>query len=164
MKLHKFVSMLAGLLLLVSVTAQAGNPVAGDDNWGCEVLLCLSNPKGPTDEPKCKPPIEKLWWALSTGWDFPTCDMGSDGAKNHGNVRWAGVGFCPEFAQHWSVYGTVLNCDMQGAVEVVIDGKPWSRIWFGSIAGSSATWTEYSGGIGQGMAPIPQGSTGPSSS
>lgn len=27
------------------------------DQWGCEVLLCLSNPAGPTAVKECEPPI-----------------------------------------------------------------------------------------------------------
>lgn len=30
------------------------------DDWGCQVILCLSNPGGPTQYAECRPPIEKL--------------------------------------------------------------------------------------------------------
>jgi hypothetical protein len=43
------------------------------DEWGCKVILCLSNPVGPTQYAECRPPIEKLWRALAKGHSFPTC-------------------------------------------------------------------------------------------
>ncbi|WP_082537302.1 MULTISPECIES: hypothetical protein [unclassified Aureimonas] len=43
------------------------------DEWGCEVILCLSNPGGPTQFAACRPPIEKLWHELAKGRSFPTC-------------------------------------------------------------------------------------------
>lgn len=49
------------------------------DQWGCEVLLCLSNPAGPTAVKECEPPIHRLWDHLRDGHEFPTCDMAKDG-------------------------------------------------------------------------------------
>ena len=49
------------------------------DQWGCEVLLCLSNPAGPTAVKECEPPIHRLWDYLRDGHEFPTCDMAKDG-------------------------------------------------------------------------------------
>lgn len=45
------------------------------DGWGCQVLICLSDPRGPETEGACVPPIERLWDELSKGHPFPTCDM-----------------------------------------------------------------------------------------
>lgn len=44
-------------------------------DWGCEVLLCLSNPAGPTAVAQCVPPIRRLWRHLARGKAFPTCAM-----------------------------------------------------------------------------------------
>ena len=44
---------------------------ASADDWGCEVLLCLSNPAGPTAVEQCKPPIQRLWDHLRHGHEFP---------------------------------------------------------------------------------------------
>ena len=52
---------------------------ASADQWGCEVLLCLSNPAGPTAVKECEPPIRRLWDHLRDGNEFPTCDMAKDG-------------------------------------------------------------------------------------
>ncbi|NLS16687.1 hypothetical protein HGP16_08960 [Rhizobium sp. P40RR-XXII] len=43
------------------------------DDWGCQVILCLSNPGGPTQYAACHPPISKLWQELAKGHSFPTC-------------------------------------------------------------------------------------------
>jgi hypothetical protein len=60
-------ALLAGLALLPT-------PARADD-WGCQVLLCMSNPGGPTQFAECVPPIERLWRHLRRGGSFPTCDM-----------------------------------------------------------------------------------------
>ncbi len=41
--------------------------------WGCQVILCLSNPSGPTQYAECRAPIHRLWRALARGRSFPTC-------------------------------------------------------------------------------------------
>lgn len=48
--------------------------------WGCEVLLCLSNPAGPMAVKECVPPINKLYRAIfKTDPDpFPTCEEAND--------------------------------------------------------------------------------------
>src|SRR5471032_313334 len=51
--------------------------IAQADDWGCQVLLCLSDPRGPEAEGACVPPIAKLWTALRHGGPFPTCDLSS---------------------------------------------------------------------------------------
>lgn len=43
------------------------------DEWGCQVILCLSNPGGPTQYGECRRPVEKLWRWLAKGHSFPTC-------------------------------------------------------------------------------------------
>ncbi|WP_235817756.1 hypothetical protein [Brucella cytisi] len=54
-------------------------------DWGCEVLLCLSDPRGPTTESECKPPIEKLWRELAKGHSFPSCAMAGDSGSGSGS-------------------------------------------------------------------------------
>jgi hypothetical protein len=60
-------------------------PQARADTWGCEVLLCLSNPAGPMAVAQCVPPITRLYRAIFK-WrpdPFPTCTMsnGSDSSS-----------------------------------------------------------------------------------
>lgn len=49
-----------GFASLYTISAQS----ARADEWGCQVILCLSNPGGPTQYGECRPPIEKLWAAF----------------------------------------------------------------------------------------------------
>jgi hypothetical protein len=59
------------------------------DQWGCEVLLCLSNPAGPTAVAECRPPIHRLWRHLARGHSFPSCKM----AKSPNGASYARRGF-----------------------------------------------------------------------
>lgn len=43
--------------------------------YGCVVLLCLSNPQGPTAVAQCVDPIRQLWAELRRGKAFPACEM-----------------------------------------------------------------------------------------
>lgn len=51
--------------------------ISGDkaraEDWGCQVILCLSNPGGTTQYAECRPPIQKLWRELAEGHSFPAC-------------------------------------------------------------------------------------------
>lgn len=59
---------------IVALTTAAG--AANADTWGCQVLLCLSNPSGPTAVKECEPPINRLWKALNKRHPdpFPSCE------------------------------------------------------------------------------------------
>lgn len=73
------------LALIAASAAGSGwtSPAVASD-WGCQVLLCLSNPGGPTQYGACVPPIEKLWERLALGGSFPTCTGGGvTAAKVH---------------------------------------------------------------------------------
>lgn len=61
---------LAIALFLASVGTSAN---ASD--YGCTVLLCLSNPAGPKAVSECVPPIDRLFRDLRKGRSFPSCDM-----------------------------------------------------------------------------------------
>lgn len=58
---------------------------ADDDLWGCQVLLCMSNPAGPTAVAECVPPISRLWRHLRRGRPFPSC---SQAGFEGGNVKY----------------------------------------------------------------------------
>lgn len=65
---------IARLLSLVTLVV----PTIGfASDFGCKVLLCLADPRGPTTESECKPPIRKLFRDLARGKPFPKCDMAS---------------------------------------------------------------------------------------
>lgn len=56
-------------------------------DWGCEVLMCLSNPNGATAVNACVPPMQRLWRHLSRGGKFPTCTM-SNGQDSRTAGTW----------------------------------------------------------------------------
>ena len=59
-------------IALVAAGSGWSAPALASD-YGCQVLLCLSNPGGPTQYGACVPPIYKLWRDLATGKAFPPC-------------------------------------------------------------------------------------------
>lgn len=74
------------LLAAPIMTAAIGfSQVAHADDWGCQVLLCLSDPRGPTTEAECRPPIEKLWRHLAKGRSFPSCSLAGSADSGTGS-------------------------------------------------------------------------------
>ncbi len=110
--------------------------VASADQWGCEVLLCLSNPAGPTAVKECEPPIHRLWDHLRDGHEFPTCDMAKDG-KSSANAK-LGLNFfdpCPS--------GTRALARGERAVQATMGGGR-------RAAWKSASFSDVLTGIGDG--------------
>src|SRR3546814_19026655 len=68
---------------LVGAAVQSTPAVASDNTWACEVVLCISNPGGPTQYPACVPPITKLWRVQALGGSFPTCTGGGIAKTNY---------------------------------------------------------------------------------
>jgi hypothetical protein len=64
---------LSAVLLFLPVYTFSSS-IARSDDWGCQVLLCISNPGGATQYAECRPPIERLWAHLSKGRSFPICN------------------------------------------------------------------------------------------
>ena len=60
-------------ILLCVPSYTFSSSIARADDWGCQVLLCLSNPGGATQYAECRPPIERLWSHLAKGRSFPIC-------------------------------------------------------------------------------------------
>ncbi|WP_416068628.1 hypothetical protein NMA58_29430 (plasmid) [Rhizobium sp. YTUHZ045] len=65
-------NLLFPICCIVSLYLASASHTRADD-WGCQVILCLSNPGGPTQFAECRPPVEKLWRHLARGHSFPTC-------------------------------------------------------------------------------------------
>lgn len=136
-------------------------PVYADD-WGCQVLLCLSDPRGPETEADCVPPIERLWRALEHGEPFPTCDFNSSlndlpaderdllppealtaGQGTGASHTWASGSYCRLDLLHWvGREQDTLGCNARGAINVVINNSLFTRVWWG-VGGR--TITEYYG-------------------
>lgn len=65
----KFASAAAFVVSIYTIS-----PVHAQDNdWGCQVLLCLTNPGGAAEFAERRPPIVRLWNQLSLGRAFPSC-------------------------------------------------------------------------------------------
>ena len=60
-------------------------PAMSEDNYGCTVLLCLANPKGPMEALGCAPPIQQLYRDLAAFKPFPSCSMSGGAYAEHGS-------------------------------------------------------------------------------
>ncbi|PRX27289.1 hypothetical protein B0G75_11557 [Paraburkholderia sp. BL18I3N2] len=120
--------------------------VAHADDWGCLVLLCLSNPGGPEQYGACVPPIERLWSALRHGDAFPTCDLGAGGPqRTFATNTFASGGYCREDLLYWGgPEQSELMCRAAGAINVEIDNQLYTRVWW-DVADAGSTVTEYYG-------------------
>jgi hypothetical protein len=83
--------------------AQQGAPIPPEllalqrSDWGCEVLLCLANPNGPTAVSECRPPIERLWRHLARGRSFPTCNLASGpNGRSYASPGYSLYDSCPQ--------------------------------------------------------------------
>ena len=72
------------LVAMACVLCWMANTARADD-YGCKVLLCLSDKRGPETESQCRPPINRLKRDLAKGRPMPTCDMarGSSAKLEH---------------------------------------------------------------------------------
>ncbi|MEK6291347.1 MAG: hypothetical protein V4793_08145 [Paraburkholderia tropica] len=120
--------------------------IARADDWGCQVILCLSNPGGPEQYAQCVPPIERLWTALRHGDPFPTCDFGAGGSQGTSAVNvFASAGYCREDLLYWGgPEQSQLLCNARGAINVEIDGALYTRVWW-DARGTDRTITEFYG-------------------
>ncbi|HEY8097009.1 MAG TPA: hypothetical protein VIE65_13080 [Methylobacter sp.] len=141
---------LIGTLFAFSGTAQA-------DDWGCQVLLCLANPKGAMAVTPCVPPIMKLLQEMAKPWSSfspPTCDMSSGsssaggGSSANGKYEPATEQNCPpQYAQYYDymieniqMHQYVGCSGLTSYVEVNVNNAPFSKTW---MIGTSGTLTEY---------------------
>lgn len=120
--------------------------VAHADDWGCQVLLCLSNPGGPELYSACVPPIERLWSALRHGDCFPTCDFGAGRSQGtFATNTFASGGYCREDLLYWGgLEQSELLCRATGAINVDIDNQLYTRVWW-DVSGTGPTITEFYG-------------------
>ncbi|WP_408426194.1 hypothetical protein [Paraburkholderia strydomiana] len=128
-----------GMSILAPGTAHA-------DDWGCQVILCLSSPGGPEQYGECVPPIEKLWAALRHGDPFPTCDFGSGGSQGtSASNTFASAAYCREDLLYWGgPEQSELLCNARGAINVEINGALYTRVWW-DARGTDRTITEFYG-------------------
>ncbi|WP_120305868.1 hypothetical protein [Paraburkholderia sediminicola] len=133
-------------LALFAGTSILAPGLANADDWGCQVLLCLSNPGGPEQYSACVPPIEKLWSALRHGDSFPTCDFGAGGSQGtFATNTFASGGYCREDLLYWGgPEQSELLCRATGAINGDIDNQLYAPVWW-DVAGTGPTITEFYG-------------------
>ena len=68
-------------LASAGIASSFGATNANADDWECTVMLCLSNPAGPTAVAECIPPVEKLLSVIRSG-GAPKCDSGGADGVN----------------------------------------------------------------------------------
>lgn len=125
--------MILGILTAGGISMQS--PAIASD-WGCEVLLCLANPNGPTAVGECKPPIRKLWKHLAKGKPFPICTFinasgsASSSEGNHAAHSWSSQAHCPPGYIVETGNG-VYQCALSGAVTVTINHQKTKKVWWG---------------------------------
>ena len=142
--------------------------LASADEWGCQVMLCLSDPRGPEAEGACVPPIEKLWDHLAHGHPFPTCDVmeswdslpkemrsaipadvlqSAQSTTISGGNGGASGSYCPYDLMYYdSRIGPA--CRARSVIQVKLDGQVFTRVWWGIsgvVIGGAKSQTEYFG-------------------
>ena len=70
--------LVGAVALIGAVTASS---LVKADDWGCTVLLCLSNPAGPLAVAECISPVEELLPVIRNG-NVPQCDSGGSDSVN----------------------------------------------------------------------------------
>ena len=114
-----------GLLALV-LLAGSGTAFAAD---GCLVLLCLAAPSW-SSIGQCVDPVRQVFRDLARGRPFPSCDAAGGG--NHARNNWSSPpAFCPvQYTRSIIDGGTFYTCDYDAAIEVDVNGAPWTRTWW----------------------------------
>ena len=113
------------------------------DQWGCEVLLCLSNPAGPTGVKECEPPIHRLWDHLRDGHEFPTCDMAKDGKSS----AYAKLGFnffdpCPAGTRPLAPGERAVQATMGGGMRAAWKSTSISEVLTGIGDGAGYSFSD----------------------
>lgn len=117
--------------LLLGAGLLFSSPGANASDYGCRVLLCLANPKGPTAVSECEPPIRQLFRDLAKGKPFPRCDFsGPGGSSSKGTYAAQGYGWyddCPKGTSPLATreLGFVKGREKDGPVMGIGDGSTW---------------------------------------
>ncbi|MDB5784877.1 MAG: hypothetical protein JWQ50_4792 [Caballeronia mineralivorans] len=131
--------------------------LAHADDWGCQVILCLSNPGGPEQYGECVPPIEKLWNALRHGDPFPTCNVGVGGSQGtSASNTYASAAYCREDLIYWGgPEQSELLGRPRGAINVDISAQRYTRVWWDANAEDRTITDFYDAGGTQGNTQAP---------
>jgi|WetSurMetagenome_2_1015567.scaffolds.fasta_scaffold01805_12 hypothetical protein len=76
----KIAKVVAALIVMISIVA--GVSVSGASDYGCRVLLCMSNPAGPKAVSECVPTINRLLSDMAKGgFHWPPCEEAESGGS-----------------------------------------------------------------------------------
>ena len=120
-------------------------PPLAKAQWGCEVLLCLSNPAGPMAVSQCVDPIRRLYRHLALGRAFPSCEA-ADGSGTHAGIKAStDGGYCPaDFIRPHVDVKDKWVCLSPGYIEINLEGMLAQRVWlFFNPDNPEETYTEY---------------------
>jgi len=150
------------IALALVATCALPSVIARADDWGCQVILCLSNPGGPEQYSECVPPIERLWRALRHGDPFPTCDFGVGSSQGTFAANtFASSSYCREDLLYWGgAEQSELLCGASGAINVDVDDQLYTRVWW-DVRGQVPTITEFYGAGGAQVSYNPTQSAAP---
>nr|WP_245004568.1 hypothetical protein [Paraburkholderia sacchari] len=114
------------------------------DDWGCQVMLCLSNPGGPEQYAECVPPIERLWAALRRGDPLPVCELAAGGSRGPSATnRSVSAGYCRGDRLYRGGPGkSEPLCNARGAIHAGRDGAPYTAAW-SNVPGTARTLTGF---------------------
>lgn len=133
-----------------------------EDLWGCEVLLCLSNPDGPEAVSECQPPIERLRRHLRHGHPFPSCPSGG---SSYAKPTSSYYDLCPAGMTELPAGQFGAASSAPGVVYAGIgDGNILSQARYVGISGMSTPVPSkvcVGRKVGQGMAYLPMQHDGP---
>lgn len=115
--------------LLAAPSAQAAD--------GCKFLLCIAGPWNSIAE--CRPTVREVFRDLARGRPFPMCAM--SGAGNAASNNWATEQTCPAMYRQYNHDGMYSGCTYPGRIEVFIEGRPWSTVYWGFGDNTSTYWT-----------------------
>ncbi|CAG0928443.1 hypothetical protein RHDC3_00752 [Rhodocyclaceae bacterium] len=155
MKTLTAVALALGLPAISPAQPTMVNIPAATHDWGCEVLLCLANPAGPTAVAECVPPIRRLWRALARGRSFPTCSMasGSNG-RSYAQPAHSYYDRCPQGTTELAVGQLAeLIAPMNGSIAASPSGMP--STYSAAIVGRSYTGIGSGAGYGEPSADTP---------
>lgn len=142
-----FSSLIAVSFVSVAQAQQAAIPdylrgLAKSD-YGCEVLLCLADPRGPRTEAPCVPPINRLMRDLAKGRSFPTCNLATGpNGRSYATPAWRPYDACPAGT-------TQLEAGQYAELAGPLTTPPATRSGAASLYTSAAVGMTYAG-VGDG--------------
>ncbi|RRS01178.1 hypothetical protein EIP75_21625 [Aquabacterium soli] len=105
---------------------------------GCKFLLCIAGPW--KSIPLCVPTVKEVFRDIAKGHGIPSCSMsgaGNSAANNWVNSEQA----CPVMYRYYGDYG-YQGCRYPGQITVLVDGQPWSTVYWDMAGNTSTFWTD----------------------